>query len=228
MTTSDDEKEFSHESYGQVGFHRVQGSSGRLFGSSLPNQGSFITLRIGSCVRKHHLGRDWYHGSMRGDMIEVDLSAAQFAELITTMNVGTGTPCTIRRFNGKRMEDPPNELLEAEQVRTDFKEKVNQSAEKMLAYQKQIDAILDKPGAVSKKDREEIREAIGMIVQDVRANMPYWLRSFVEATGKVVTAAKAEVDAFMTNAVIQAGKEALGMGESPFREPEQLPAKGTK
>ena len=107
----DDEKVFSHESYGMVQFSRITGRSGRLFGSSLPDQGSFIRLRVVRADRRHHLGRDWYHGESKV-LFEADLSNVQFAELITTMNHGQGAPCTLRFCDGKPMEKPPEEKLE--------------------------------------------------------------------------------------------------------------------
>ena len=56
----EDEKHFEHESYGMLAFSRITGNSGRLFGSSLPNQGTSIRLRIAQGMRRHALGQDWY------------------------------------------------------------------------------------------------------------------------------------------------------------------------
>lgn len=221
----EDEKEFEHESYGMVGFSRMTGDSGRLFGSALPNQGTFIRLRLTKGIRRHALGRDWYHGELES-MFEVDLSSAQFAELLTGMNVGSGIPCTIRRLMGKEMGDPPDELLEAEQVKHDFKDKTDQVGKKLEKYRQRIEDLLDKKN-ITQADRKEILSALSMIVQDVRSNLPFWLDQFHEATGKIVSAAKAEVDSFMTHALVVAGRKALGLSEgneSPFRElPPQLP-----
>lgn len=141
-------------------------------------------------------------------MLELDLSAAQFAELLTSMNVGSGVPCTLRYADGKRKENPPEEKLEAEQVRHDFKDKTEQVARKMDASVKKIGELLAKKN-LGQKDREEIQNLLGLIVQDVRSNLPFWLRSFNEATEKMTVAAKAEVDAFMTHAVMLAGIKAL-------------------
>jgi len=58
-----------------------------------------------------------------------DLSAAQFAELLTTMNVGSGVPCT-RYIEGKRIQDPPDMKLEVEKVQDSFKQDMKDLAEK--------------------------------------------------------------------------------------------------
>jgi len=216
----DDEKEFSHESYGMVGFSRVQGSTGRIFGSSLPDQSTFIRLRVTRGTRRHHLGRDWYHGDHK-TMVELDLSAAQFAELLTSMNMGSGIPCTLRFAEGRQMEKCPEEKLEAQQVRDDFKEKVAQVAQNMNDSRKKIDSILAKPN-ITKADRKEVESLLELIVQDVRSNMPFWLDQFQEATGKIITSAKAEIDSFMTHAVMTAGYKALGEAVAPITVPALL------
>lgn len=220
----DDEVEFSHESYGMAGFSRITGSSGRLFGSSLPSTHTFIRLCVTRAVRRHHLGRDWFHGNGK-ILMEIDLSPAQFAELLTSMNVGSGVPCTLRVAEGRRMEPCPEEKLEAEQVRHDFKAKTEQTAKNMDATAARIEAILEKP-AIGKADRAEIRSLLGLVIQDVRSNMPFWLKSFHEATGKIVTHAKAEIDSFITHAVIMAGVKALA--SPPIEVPVMLTEGETK
>ena len=216
----EDEKEFSHESYGMVGFSRIQGHSGRLFGSSLPDQGTFIRLKVTRATRRHHLSRDWYHGDTR-TMLELDLSAAQFAELLTSMNIGSGVPCTLRFADGRSMENCPEEKLEAQQVRDDFKVKLSQVARNMEESKKRIDEILAKK-STTQADRKEIEQLLGLVIQDVRSNIPFWLNQFHEATGKIVVGAKAEIDAFMQHAVMSAGYKALAEAADPITVPAML------
>jgi hypothetical protein len=216
----DDEQVFEHESYGMLQFSRISGHSGRLFGSSLPDQGSFMRMRLVRGKRRHGLGRDWFYGESKV-MVEVDLSANQFAELLTSMNHGSGVPCTIRFAEGRQMEKCPDEKLEAQQVRDDFKDKLKQVAKNMEESKKRIDAILAKK-TTSKADREEVEKLLGLIIQDVESNIPFWLKSFHEATGKIIVNAKAEIDAFMTTAVLNAGYKALAAQNAPITVPPLL------
>lgn len=63
------------------------------------------------------------------------------------------------------------------------------------------------------------------------ANMPYVLENFQEATEKVVTHAKAEIDAFMTHNIITEGirsiteKNQKQLVDSSSNEPLELPLK---
>jgi hypothetical protein len=105
---SDDRKEYKHPSYGMIAFNRSMGGRPtRLFGSPLEEHYGTVRVVIGTGTRIHESNMDRYHGSLRGEHIEVEMSAAQFAEVLTSMNQGSGIPCTIRYINGKPIEDPP-------------------------------------------------------------------------------------------------------------------------
>lgn len=204
----------THESYGMVGLSRCTGGSRRLFGSSIRNHGHFISLEVRQAKRMHDLSRDWYASDGRVPLIEVHLSAAQFAELITTMNIGDGVPCTIRYLGTEKMEDPPDVSTETEKVQTGFKEHTEELAQKMDGFLADMRTLFEKK-SVGKRDREEALKQIGLFIQEVRSNMPFVLESFEEATEKVVTTAKAEVEAFTTHAVQVVGLEAIADGRFP-------------
>jgi len=219
----DNEERSTHESYGMVSFSRRTGNPGRLFGSPLNQHESYVCLSI----RKSELIRDGLHdrtyGSIRGDLIEVDMSAAQFAELLTTMNVGMGVPCTISSFNGRQMERPPEIEHEVEKVRTTFKKELSNLVAETKKNTKEIWDLLDTKGSLSKADREKIKAHLSHISMELEANMPYTLDMFREATEKVVVHAKAEVDAFVTANVVQTGLRTL-IEQSQKSQTPALPA----
>lgn len=86
-------KRKTHPAYGMLSFSRRTGGKQSLFGSSIEHKDVIaMTLRHGEVDRQ--LNRDWYHGTEV--IAEVEMSYAQFAEAITSMNIGTGVPVTIR------------------------------------------------------------------------------------------------------------------------------------
>jgi hypothetical protein len=203
---SRDTKEFRHESYGMVMFSRCGGSPGRLFGSSLSDHPTTIHLRIAKGVRRHSLNEDRFSGEGI-PFVEVILSAAQFAELLTTMNVGDGVPCTISRLGTMRVPSPPQEeLTEPEQIKADFGETTDAILDRMKAFRALLEKAADKMG---KKDRESILFEFGILESHTKGNIPFVADRFHEATDRMVAHAKAEVDAFMTHAVMAAGMKAL-------------------
>ena len=201
----DDVQEFTHESYGLVQFTRMSSSGhSNLFGSALNKHYSMITLQISRAILGRTLHRDWYHG--RGELIEVTLSAAQFAELLTTMNCGSGVPCTINHVGGKRMEAPPPLNGQPEQIRNEFVQDQVKFAEEVS---KRGESIMAAVKTLSKKKQDEIQLQLDMIVQHIDSNMPFAMTSFEEATEKVLTSAKAEAEAFVTHAVQVAGLKSI-------------------
>lgn len=214
-----------HESYGMVGFNRIScgGAPRRMFGSSLRDHQTIVRLEVKAGQRTHDLSRDWYGSAHGRSFITVDLTAAQFAELLTTMNVGDGVPCTIVRLDGKSVEEPPDEPLEVEKVRTGFKKHASKLAVKMGVFRDEVKSLFESRKSVSKQDRTEIVKQIDLLIQEVRSNMPYVLDQFEEASEKVVTAAKAEVEAFVMHAVVTTGLNILAEGKGPKALTDGLP-----
>lgn len=227
MSITDDEI-LKHPSYGMVQFSRVTGGNRRLFGSALEGHNHRIELRIFEA--EMHIDHDLHmeRPYAKGQIVEVALSAAQFAELITTMNSGSGVPCTItRRMGIGGVEEPPAVAVESTNVRTDF-------AAKMAALRPDLkdraQAVLDLlPASLSKGTRRQIEIALGNIVDRVAGNATFALDQFQEAAERVSATVKAEIDAVVTHVVQATGIEALremrARGETPalpaHKEPEE-------
>jgi hypothetical protein len=218
MSDQDEESRETHPAYGMIGFSRVTNggvyTKHKLFGSSLDNHPTTIRLQIKHAERQHGLGHDRYYA--KGKIVEVELSAGQFAELLTTMNMGDGVPCTIRYADGKPIEEIPAQRMEVERVREGFEKDMKRVGKKLRTFMDSAKETLAKKN-LTKDDREQLMSQLRMFVQEMESNVPFALTSFEEATDKVVNHAKAEVDAFMTTAVMNAGFKSLALqgGEIP-------------
>jgi hypothetical protein len=215
----DDDFERTHPSYGLVYISRITHSriARRLFGSPLAHHYGTIRLSIGGAKWIHHLHRDHYQGDIRGEHIEIEMSAAQFADMITSLNMGGGTPCTIRRLTGKEVSPPPDHATEAEHIRDNFEDSLDKYKAKAHEYRQKIEELTAK---LSEKAKKEIRIALNVIEDQLAQNVPFMMAQFQEATTRVTSAAKAEVDAYVTGVVRDAGLEAIAGG----RRPSLLPA----
>src|SRR5208337_4240325 len=104
-------EDYHDPSYAMVSFSRISagGEGLSLFGSSIKHH-SAITLSIKQArlSRDTDLSHDWYFAENRFPLIEVTLSPNQFAELLTSMNVGDGVPATLTLYNGQGYEYPDN------------------------------------------------------------------------------------------------------------------------
>ena len=196
---------------GLVGFSRITGSK-RLFMSNL-NNSNWISLRV---YQAKDEDKDWgekrvYANSNR-PLIDLEISAAQFAELLTTMNVGHGVPCTIRSVDGEQVDC--SALQEDEKpidVGKKFFEKnaqeVTEKVTKRIAkFKKDLEDI-----KMSKKDKSSVMGILEGFETEVLSNMPFYVSVFQETAKKVVTESKSEIDAFLTSEVVKAGMDALGI-----------------
>ena len=157
----DDEFEREHPSYGILHIARTSGggSAIRLFGSPLATHYGTIRLSISKGKWIHGHNHDRYYG-MNKDYVEVEMSAAQFADAITSLNLGSGTPCTIRYVQGVRVDSPPEHATEAEHIRDNFENTLDKYKAKAHTYRKKIEELT---GKLSTKAREEIRIALDVM-----------------------------------------------------------------
>ena len=212
----DEETTFSHPSYGLVGLSRITGRT-RLFGSALPHHENWISLTIRKGERKHSLSKDWFSASKLSPIIEVYLSPAQFADMLTSMNYDFGVPCTIHALHGQHVEDPPKATTEAEEIKMNFNKKLEGVSAFMKEATLEIDRILNKK-TLSKADRHDIRNRISGIVREVSLNLPFIQESFQTSAIRIITHAKAEVEAFTSALVTSMGIKALRKAEENDKE----------
>lgn len=91
---------YSHSSWGLLQISRISGSGSQsLFGSSIKHSNT-IALRIYKAKKHRSLSRDWYINE-GCPYIKIEMSPAQWAEAITSLNIGCGVPCTITQKDGQ-------------------------------------------------------------------------------------------------------------------------------
>lgn len=105
-----------------LSFRRTHGGHSNLFGSSIQHNDTIhMVLREGKVTRG--LNEDWYVGGH--EIIEVAMSQSQFAEVITSMNVDAGVPCTIKYIQGKGHIDEADFINKRQQITNEFKDSMN-------------------------------------------------------------------------------------------------------
>ena len=140
-----------HESYGMLGFSRVTITPpAGLFGSSIKH-GNLIVLRIHQAERRRDYQRDWISAGER--LIEVQMSASQFADAITSMNIGDGVPITINYVKGdtwdkdkRQFRDSPPEVDFKTKAQGELKSEMEEMAERINELSKDAKEILERKG----------------------------------------------------------------------------------
>lgn len=211
----DDEVTYEHPSYGMISFNRVTNSGQQvLFGSPINRHYSSVRLRIHQGRRRHHLKHDRFSAAEMAPFVDVEMSAAQFAEAITNMNAGDGVPCTIRSVNGRMVEDPPLTPLEVEKIRQSFAEDMKDLGNMLARSIERADELLKKK-SLTKQDKEEIIAELRLASSHFASNKKFAVDSFQEATEKIVTSAKVEIEATFQTMIRNAGINALTEGMEP-------------
>lgn len=215
VEASGDGKTFteSHPSYALIGLSRWSSGGGRsFFGSSIePHAG--VSLSISVAEKKRNLSNTWYH--TRGEIIQVDMTEAQFAQMITSFNIGCGVPCTLSHLSKSVIAKLPDGIIpecpetnERKLVEQEFAADMKRLGEQLAVLVKKAQELQEKP-SVTKADRKLFTDIAQSIQSIVSASAPFIQKQFNEALDDTVTQAKADVDAFLTQLLRTAGMEAI-------------------
>jgi hypothetical protein len=206
-----------HEAYGLIHFARVTGNVGPLYGTPIRAHGGVCMTLKESHKEFDHVGGERHVG---GKVIaECMMSAVQFAEAITTMNMGEGVPVTLQyvRPSGYGLDEcerPPEQESEAKQIRESFNEQVAEKRAAMKSMKRHISKILQQ-GKVSKARIESIEYEINQFFRLFDDTAPFMMGTFEESVEKTVANAKTEISAFASMIAEKTGIEALKQGDEP-------------
>ena len=211
--------EYSHPAYGTIGMSRITCQPPQqLFGSSVKH-GNFIALRISQAVRSTEGNYD--HISTGKELIEVYLSGTQLGDLLTSMNVGEGVPCTINHINRESIPGIEDENTPITESREAFTKRITAMCEKSVQLLARVQGVCDTPKAISKADMKEIKGYAYSIQQDLTSNLPWMATCFDEKIEKTVQHAKGEVESFVSNIIARAGiksiQDSKGVVEFPYQ-----------
>jgi hypothetical protein len=194
-----------HESFGQIQFNRTSSKDVHFYGSELP-QDHYISLEIHESEIQRELTQDRHYN--RGQIIRLRLSSGQFAELITSMNHGSGVPCTIERIQGKKIAELPEVESRKDFVHRKFEDRMKMFADEIRG--RQVKALeLVKKKALSKADMYELQTLLNWMTMEIERNIPFFAKCFQETMDEVVFEAKTEVENAIQHKISVLGLNAL-------------------
>jgi len=190
---------YKHLSYGVVSLSRTSTTGKKLFGSSIVHQ-NFISLSINHAEMIQDINLHNTHYFPKKRIIEVFLTSSQFAELITTMNYGEGTPCTIsfKEPIGIINYTEPDSLKPNDELN-----KMQDSAEKekddtIEKISTKLKTILSK-NSIGKKDKQNIYSMFDILSKFVDDKFEFMQSQFQSKMEKHITEAKTEIDSTLIN-----------------------------
>ena len=176
-----------HPSYGVIRLTRVNGHQG-CFMSRIQGPG-YVTITIDQA---EYINEDKALGTKR--LVQIRLTYAQYLELISSFNIGPGTPCTLSYLQGpvKEYEPEPSPYDNiASSLQKEFSD-IKLDSSNITDY---LDRLKDK-GRASKSDINELEKLVKRLLVKVNSNIPYMAEICAEAISKYVQRAKCELLAY--------------------------------
>lgn len=196
-------KRYTHPAFAQIAAHRLTGGMTALYGSDFLHSNAIrITIKRSQLVR--NLSHDWHHGD--DNLIELEMSEAQWATFVSSMNMGDGTPCTLRHVGGEQMPG-----IQLEQRPKQFDSELRGHVAEAMAEIDDVLAKLPKGGEAAGK----LRRA-RMMLHD---NLPFIAKSFGEHMERHVEKAKTEIHGYMNGVMQRLGLSAAQSGAPLSLEP---------
>ena len=200
-----------HPAFGQVSIHRVNHGPTKfaLYGAASEHHMTTVRLAVSRSERTHNLSRDWYFA--KGDLVEIEMTSLQFADLLTSFNMGSGVPCTIRYAGGETTPDiPVDDTTEIGRIKDGFKKKMEGfcSEKGIEAARREVKEILEKK-SILKADRRRLFSLMEKLLGEIEHNVPFVMEQYVEAAARVESEVKKEITAFTNTVIEDAGIKAL-------------------
>ena len=206
----------NHPSFANLYIGRSQCSGKKaLFGSSIKHHDT-ITLKISPAYLKRNLNVDTYFADANS-YIEIEMSEAQFAQAITSLNMGAGVPVTLRRLNGEYIDQCPF-TDKREQFKSEFKQDMVKLSKKLSETTENVIELINSKRTFTKADKENILSALQAVTRQIAADYPYMYSMFNEQMDKTVTEAKAELEGHIQSRMEDVALKAIGK----INEPEEL------
>ena len=215
VETTDRGTRETHPAFAVAIVGRGHGTSRPLFQSDLQHNQT-ITLSIHRAERGRELNRDWVHPTAQ--IIEMEMSLAQWGALVSSVGVGSGVPVTLRVTESDPLvSDLPYEPRIAANLA-----EVEGSVEKLIAdASKQLDVLTE--AIEQKQGAKAIRDALRnlrAILDNAPANAKHAVSSMVRAAESVVSQARSDIEAHVLNAA-----QATGL-DAPIHVPSALAIDG--
>ena len=180
-----------HPSYGQLRFSRVNSTGDDFYGSEL-RQDNYIIMELVPSEIDRTLTCDSYFGHGI-PLARVRMTANQFAELLTSMNHGSGVPVTIEIIAQTKVDDCHKHESRKEFVHRKFEDRMKEFAKSLAEKQNRVKELTAKK-TLSKADQQEMNILVTWLTQEVASNIPFFAKCFQETMDVVVNEAKSEVE----------------------------------
>jgi hypothetical protein len=205
----DDSTRYDHPAFGKVVLSHPTGNV-TLFGSDLTHRGSMCIS-----LYRAHLDRRLNHDFIAEDQMicQFELSAAQFAQFITSQGNGSGTPCTLSygpSLHAEMMEYPSIDKFESamDMHRREVHDSASEQIDKIRQSFDKVNAMMEGP-TFSKKEMKSALFNLKCMIDNTPSNMEHSVASAERALEKAVSDAKIEIESYVAMTTQRLGIKSL-------------------
>jgi len=197
----------NHPSQIQVGISRISGGDNEQFYGSDIETNSYILLTVSeSEYKRRSLGNDYFFATRT--ILELKMTNLQYAEMLTTMNVGMGVPATLIALYADTLPqghiEPPLvenkvELLEKE---------LEVASEGATVKLDELSGLINKL-KISQKQKDELLKKVSATKYSLVESITFRLSQAKKELGKMTVEAKASLEGFYTSLCLRLGVKTL-------------------
>lgn len=173
-----------------------------------------MSLTISLASKRRSLSNNWFFDE--GELIEINLTQAQWAELLSSFNRGPGVPCTLNHVNAElATEHFPSqgvpscpETNERQIIEEEFKKEMANITRGLNDLIKKAQEFQDKP-SINKADRKAYLDIATTLQRKIDSCLPFIQGQFNEAMDGVIVQAKHDIEAFTSQLLRQAGLDKI-------------------
>lgn len=200
-------KVVTHPAFGQIALSRVRGSSKSLYGSDFAHN-NFIELTICASEDSRSLSSNKHF--QREQKISIFLSEAQWSELVSSVNLGAGVPCTISRFDGKPVPEIPLPKPKTDQFNSEMMDTFREAMAGIAELKTTLREV-----KLSKTKQNELQGQIDQIGKAITSSMPFVKGQFDKYMDSSMSKAKSEIHGYLSQYASKID-HVLGNDEAPI------------
>lgn len=199
-----------HPAYGMVTVNRTHTNGTTLFASDI-NHNELITLAFFQGEECETDGDMRQSRRSNRPLLEVSLSPAQWAAMITSFGLGEGVPCTLNYIRDGKIVGLPS-IEKVESTRERFDRQIQEAAAREMAkIQEKMDALagLVAKGKAGKKELAEVYSGLAGAMNNLPGNLSFSTTLMQEAMDHIVASGKAELEAVALGVATRLGMKEM-------------------
>jgi hypothetical protein len=199
----------SHPSYGKIVLTKPSSGHGAcLFGSKVKHP-SFVSMEISEATFSEDGFSEFVFGTK--SIVNIYMSEAQWAHMVSSFGNGNGTPITIHSRAGVGFIESPPEPTSVIDVAKKTANDVKLDLVKRLEdLKKDVEVLSGTAGTVKKKDLANLAHNFKILASWLSSNFDFLENQVKERMEVEVAKANIEIEAIVNNAVVRLGERAIG------------------